>query len=134
MQHLDISINANEQFLPTENDDLQSIISDAAVEDAKQKLLKKEMIRDRIIFVHDTIEQYIMICDVLCCLMRTDCSMVNLKCELVLHCIDILNKVSDDIAYTQVSTANILVIALSCLRVYQYLLLYLISDGVQIVL
>jgi len=50
-----------------------------------------------------------MICDLLWCLMRTNCSMMNLKCELVLHCINILNKVSDDIAYTQQWSSNCIV-------------------------
>lgn len=103
MQHLDISINIYEQSVPTENDNLQSLISDAAVQNAKQKLLKKEIICEQITLVQDSIEQYINIFDILWCLTRTSCSMVNLKCELVLQCIDTLDKVLDDIAYTQVS-------------------------------
>lgn len=95
-----MSINLNE---PTKNDNLQSLISDAAVEDTKQNLIKKKVICEQITFVQDSIEQYINIFDILWCLTRTNCSMMNLKCDLVLQCTDFLDTVLDDIAYTQVS-------------------------------
>lgn len=73
------------------------------VEDAEKKLNELSAIDDRITFVKDSIEHYIMVCDVLWCLMRTSCSMANVKCELVLHCMDVLQKICDEIAYAQVS-------------------------------
>lgn len=67
------------------------------VANAKSNLLDLEIINNQITFVQDSIEHYIMINDVLWCLMRTACSMANFKCELVLHCINFLESTLYDI-------------------------------------
>lgn len=87
----------------TEYSNIQSRVSEIVIADATQKLSVLETINGRITFVQDSFEHYIMICDMLWCLMRTSCSMANLKCELVLHCIDVLEKTLDDITFAAVS-------------------------------
>jgi len=93
----------NQQSQSTEDDDIQSHISETVIADATHKLSELETINERITFIQDSIEHYIMMCDVLWCLMRTGCSMANLKCELVLYCINILEKIFDDITFGAVS-------------------------------
>lgn len=91
-----------------------------AVQNAKQKLLKKELICKQITLLHDSIELYNNIIDLLWCLTITNCSIFNVKCELVLQCIDILDNMLDDIdiAYTQVS------ILFFCLNYYNPTFVY----------
>jgi hypothetical protein len=99
-----MDINQQSQF--TEYDNIQSRISETVIADATQKLSELEKINGRLTFVQDSIEHYIMICDVLWCLMRTGCSMANLKCDLVLHCINVLEKTFDDITFATVSSTK----------------------------
>jgi len=99
----ELLVDINQQSPSTENDNIQSRILKTVITDATQKLSELETINDRITFIQDSIEHYIMICDVLWCLMRTGCSMANLKCELVLHCINVLEKTFDDITFAAVS-------------------------------
>jgi len=100
----EVLIDFNQQSQSTEYDDIQSHISKTVIADATQKLSELETINGRITFIQDSIEHYIMMCDVLWCLMRTGCSMANLKCELVLHCFKVLEKTFDDITFADVST------------------------------
>lgn len=95
-----MSTNSQQGVIELKN--FQTIISDMVVVDAEKKLSELEQINDRITFIHDSTEHYILICDVLWCLMRTSCSMANLKCELVLHCNNVLEKTFNDITYFQV--------------------------------
>uniref|UniRef100_A0A2S2NR40 Uncharacterized protein n=1 Tax=Schizaphis graminum TaxID=13262 RepID=A0A2S2NR40_SCHGA len=99
-----MDINQQSQF--TEYDNIQARISETVIADATQKLSELEKINGRLTFVQDSIEHYIMICDVLWCLMRTGCSMANLKCDLVLHCINVLEKTFDDITLATQWTLN----------------------------
>jgi len=100
----EVLIDLNQNSQSTEYDNVQSHISETVVADATQKLSELETINGRITFIQDSIEHYIMMCDVLWCLMRTGCSMANLKCELVIHCINVLEKTYDDISFADVST------------------------------
>lgn len=102
----EVIMDINGQSQCTEYDNIQSRISETVIADAKQKLSELETINGRLTFIQDSIEHYIMICDVLWCLMRTGCSMANLKCELVLHCINALEKTFDDIIFAAQSTLN----------------------------
>lgn len=105
-QHIkdrEVLVEINEQSQSNEYDNIQSHISETVIADATHKLSELETINDRITFIQDSIEHYIMMCDVLWCLMRTGCSMANLKCELVLYCINILEKTFDDITFGAVS-------------------------------
>ena len=96
----------NQHSQSTEYDNIQSHISETVIADATHKLSELETINDRITFIQDSIEHYIMMCDVLWCLMRTGCSMANLKCELALYCINTLEKTFDDITFGAVSIRN----------------------------
>lgn len=100
-------MDINGQSQSTEYDNIQSRISETVIVDATQKLSELETINGRLTFIQDSIEHYIMICDVLWCLIRTGCSMANLKCELVLHCINALEKTFDDITFAAVSLRNL---------------------------
>ncbi|KAE9525082.1 hypothetical protein AGLY_014496 [Aphis glycines] len=102
----EVIMDINGQSQSTEYDNIQSRISETVIADATQKLSELETINGRLTFIQDSIEHYIMICDVLWCLMRTGCSMANLKCELVLHCINALEKTFDDITFAAQSTLN----------------------------
>lgn len=103
VKHQEMSINSVQQLASSEYDNLKSRIFDIVIADGEKKILKLEMINDRITFVLESVEHYIMMCDVLQCLMKVNCSMINLKCELVLNCINFLEKLSDDIIYAQVN-------------------------------
>lgn len=86
-----------------EINDMQKRTSSLVITDAKRKILDLETIENRITFIQDSMEHYIMMSDVLWCLLRIDRSMANLKCELVLHCISVLKIMSDDIKCSEVS-------------------------------
>jgi hypothetical protein len=86
-----------------EINDMQKRTNSLVITDAKRKILDLETIENRITFVQDSMEHYIMMCDVLWCLLRTDRSMVNLKCELILHSIRVLQIIFDDIKLSEVS-------------------------------
>jgi len=103
MKDREVLMEINQHSQSTEYDDIQSHISETVIADATHKLSELETINDRITFIQDSIEHYIMMCDVLWCLMRTGCSMANLKCELVLYCINTLEKTFDDITFGTVS-------------------------------
>ncbi|KAL4135676.1 hypothetical protein QTP88_007272 [Uroleucon formosanum] len=108
-QHIkdrEVLMEINQQSQSNEYDNIQSHISETVIADATYKLKELETINDRITFIQDSIEHYIMMCDVLWCLMRTGCSMANLKCELVLYCINILEKTFDDITFGAKWTLN----------------------------
>ncbi|XP_022162874.1 uncharacterized protein LOC111028511 [Myzus persicae] len=102
----EVLTDLNQQPQSTEYDIIKTHISETVIADATQKLSELETINDRITFIQDSIEHYIMMCDVLWCLMRTGCSMANLKCELVLHCINVLEKTFNDITFAAQWTLN----------------------------
>lgn len=97
LKHQEILIHGYKQSNSIEYEDLQSSLSDIVVTNAKSKLSELEIVHNRITYIQDSIEHYIMINDVLWCLMRTACSMANFKCELVLHCINFLENTLNDI-------------------------------------
>lgn len=103
VKHQQMSINSGQQLASSEYDNLKSRIFDIVVTDGEKKISELEMINDRITFVLESVEHYIMMCDILQCLMKVNCSMINLKCELVLNCINFLETLSDDIKYVQVN-------------------------------
>lgn len=108
-----ITKNIKHREIPIENqhstdyDNLKTCISKFVVSDAEKKLIELETINSRITFIQDSIEHYIMMCDVLWCLMRTACSMANFKCELVNHCNNVLKQMLDDIMFSKVSLLSI---------------------------
>lgn len=103
VKHQDMSINSVQQLASSEYDNLKSRILDIVITDGEKKISELEMINDRITFVLESVEHYIMMCDILQCLMKVNCSMINLKCELVLNCNNFLETLSDDIKYIQVN-------------------------------
>lgn len=98
-----MSINSVQQLTSSEYDNLKSRIFDIVIMDGEKKISKLETINNRITFVLDSVEHYIMMCDILQCLMKVNCSMINLKCELVLNCLNFLATLSDDITFAQVN-------------------------------
>lgn len=108
LKHQDILASSYEQSTSIEYEDLQSRLSDILVANAESKLLELEIVNNQITFIQDSIEHYIMINDVLWCLMRIACSMANFKCELVLHCINFLENIFYDIENILVSLKTML--------------------------
>lgn len=96
------TITVNIQQTVTELQEFKTLISNVIMADAQKKLLEMEVINYQITTIEDSIEHYILICDVLWCLMRTSCSMANLKCELVLYCNNVFKITFDDIVHFQV--------------------------------
>lgn len=99
----EVNLDADLHMTTEESNDLQQRTSNLVVTDAQRKILDLETIENRIGFIHDSMEHYIMVCDSLWCLMRTGCSMANLKCELLLHCISVIKMIFEDIKRSEVS-------------------------------
>lgn len=99
----EISIHSNDHSEAIKYSDLQSCMSDVMLADTKQKCSELESVNACITHLHDSIEHYIIMCDVLWCLIRTNYSMTNLNCELVLRCTEIFDKMIEEIAYVSVS-------------------------------
>jgi len=102
----EISIHSNDHSEAIKYADLQSCMSDVMLADIKQKYSELESVNTCITHLHDSIEHYIIMCDVLWCLIRTSYSMTNLSCELVLRCTEILDKMIEEIAYVSVSVES----------------------------
>lgn len=103
IQPCDIPVHSDDHSTVVEFDELHSSVSDMLITFAKQKCSKLESINNYVTHFHDSIEHYIIMCDVLWCLNRTSYSITNLTCELVLRCTEILDKIMDDIMYARVS-------------------------------
>lgn len=103
MKKKNIQFDANLHITTAEVDDLQQHTTNLVVSDANKKIQDMKTLQNRIIYIYDSMEHYIMICDVLWCLIRTGCSMTNLKCELLLHCCKVLQIMFDDIKRSEVS-------------------------------
>jgi len=99
----EIPVDFYEEKISTEYNDLRSRISDIVITDAEKKIAILNTIDERITFILDSVEHYIMIYDVIWCLMKSNCFMANLKCELVLHCIKHLEEIFSEITYAQVN-------------------------------
>lgn len=99
IQPCKIIVHNNEDLASIKYDDLQSCLSEKINANAKQKYLALEIITH----LHDTIDHYILLCDVLWCLMQTSYGITNLSCELVLRCTEILDKMINDIQCVCVS-------------------------------
>jgi len=98
VQHCQIFIDSNEHSTSIQFDDLQSCVSDVTA-DCKQKCSELESFNTCIIHLHDSIEYYMILCDVVWSLTQTTYYITNLKCELVLRCTENLDKIIDDIKF-----------------------------------
>lgn len=106
-ENQEIPMLSNHQQLTSNECDIKSRFDDLVVSDAENKLSDLQTTNSCIIFVRDSVEHYIMINDVVHCLMKVHCSIENVKCELVLNCIRFLEKMVDDISFDQVSKVKL---------------------------
>ncbi|XP_050530466.1 uncharacterized protein LOC126899520 [Daktulosphaira vitifoliae] len=84
-----------------------SDVSHIVLADTKNKMNQLDTMLKQITFIEESIEHYIIMCDVLWCLMRTDCSLANVKCELILRCAELLDKLLSDIVKSEDMTLQI---------------------------
>ncbi|XP_050438615.1 uncharacterized protein LOC126844450 isoform X2 [Adelges cooleyi] len=89
-----------------ESNNSTSYLSNIVIADAENKLNQLETMFNQISIIEESIEHYIIMCDVLWCLMRTDCSIADVKCELIVYCNDLLDRLHYDIKQAKESTLH----------------------------
>lgn len=116
--------NSQQQSTFSEYDEIESRLCDLVVSDAEKKLSELQTTDKHISFVFESVEHYIMMNDVVHCLLEINCSITNLKCELLLHCISFLEKMFDDISFAQVSMVPT---KYKCLNFYLHIKCFLLE-------
>jgi len=124
MKNQEIPMFNSQQQSTFSEDEIESRLCDLVVSDAEKKLSELQTTNKRITFLIDSVGHYIMMNDVVHCLMKINCSIINLKCELVLHCTSFLEKIFDDIVFAQVSMVPT---EYKCLNVYMQFKCFLLE-------